>query len=426
MIIMKSIPMDTPEAVTRWMNENCTHVTNRHQYCAYIEEFNGKMIERTFACRGYKDGTRKHTEVRRRDIEGQECVLKNLLYSNIAGYIPVYEAKSKYSHSQGWSYKVFDRKDFDVWYETNLPCHFYYDIINPDAVLGTEAYKYCGYKRGDIVEYLKKYREHNCLEIFSKLNIPQDISLIKKAEKDSAFKKYIIKNNDLIWKYGSKATIYAYLHKMGIPDAAILLNDRREAFRRIPSLSGTKVDPIRIVEYCKKNNVEYRLYNDYFEAVKALGLNLEDTKNLYPRDFKRMHDLRIDEYAAQKIAIDRKKRKKLNNDFAQKGEAAREYETETECFKIVSAKDIQELVKEGTILKHCVGHMGYDVKMAEGRCLIFFLRKKESVDTPYVTIEYDRVRHRVAQAYGENNHTPSDDVMHVIKKWEKDIKKKGA
>ena len=58
---------------------------------------------------------------------------------------------------------------------------------------------------------------------------------------------------------------------------------------------------------------------------------------------------------------------------------------------------------------------------ANGECFIYFLRKKNNLAKSLVTIE---VRNKkVVQAKTKNNHTPSNELMNIIKKWEKTLKK---
>lgn len=417
------IPLDFPQPVLEWIDTNCTNITNRHQYCAYLTVIDGEIVERTFACREYKNGQKKYTEVRRRSTTDEKIFVKNLIRTYAAGYIPVYEKKTKKSNMQGWSYTVFEADEYDEWYESNI-CNLYYDVINPEILEKVEEYKYCGFKGGDLIEYLKIYKEHKSLEMFGKLNLPIQISLIKKAEKDKSFQRYLCKNKEKVIVYGAQATVYAFNNNVDIADAANTLYKRKQAYKYIPALSKTSVNPIKIVEWCNKRNIQYHLYNDYFKAIKDLGLNLNDTKNIYPKNFKRMHDLRIDEYEAQKMVIDRKKRKKVYEAFAKEGIKAAAFEIAQGELVIVSAKDISELKKEGNALRHCVGKMGYDVKMAEGRSWIMFVRQIKQPDTPFVTVEYDPKNHKILQAYGMHNSRPPENVQEFLEKWVKKNKKR--
>ena len=80
------------------------------------------------------------------------------------------------------------------------------------------------------------------------------------------------------------------------------------------------------------------------------------------------------------------------------------------------AKSPADLVKEGEILHHCVGRMGYDQKFARGESLIFFVRHKNDLETPFVTLEYSPTQHKVLQCYADNDTKPDDNVLDFVNK----------
>ena len=87
-------------------------------------------------------------------------------------------------------------------------------------------------------------------------------------------------------------------------------------------------------------------------------------------------------------------------------------------FAIFIARSPAELVKEGNALSHCVGHNGYDKKMAKQETLIFFVRKIEELDKPFVTLEYSLKTKRILQCYAYNNTKPEDNVLEFVNnKW---------
>ena len=71
----------------------------------------------------------------------------------------------------------------------------------------------------------------------------------------------------------------------------------------------------RLVKYLAENNVTLSLYSDYYNAYNELGLDMSEDKNRFPRDFKRWHDIRTDEYATKKALEDEQKRKELYEQF---------------------------------------------------------------------------------------------------------------
>ena len=69
---------------------------------------------------------------------------------------------------------------------------------------------------------------------------------------------------------------------------------------------------------------------------------------------------------------------------------------------------------KNTLLHHCVGGMGYGQKFIREETLIFFIRAKETPDTPLVTVEYSLLKKKVLQCYSERNHTPSKPILNYV------------
>ena len=54
----------------------------------------------------------------------------------------------------------------------------------------------------------------------------------------------------------------------------------------------------------------------------------------------------------------------------------------------------------------------------KGNAYIFFVRNVDSLDTPFVTVEYSLSKHKVLQCYGDHDSKPNDSVMEFVnKKW---------
>lgn len=80
----------------------------------------------------------------------------------------------------------------------------------------------------------------------------------------------------------------------------------------------------------------------------------------------------------------------------------------------IIAKSPAELITEGDALHHCVGRFNCDQKFVREESLIFFIRSKESPNTPFVTVEYSPSRKAVLQCYGDHDSKPDDTVLHYV------------
>ena len=92
-------------------------------------------------------------------------------------------------------------------------------------------------------------------------------------------------------------------------------------------------------------------------------------------------------------------------------------------YLVILPKKKADFLAEGTALCHCVGYMGYDVKVADGKVLIAFIRLKSEPEKPLYTVEFSRSEKRILQMHGFRNCTPDDKAKAFIKKWAKAIKK---
>lgn len=150
-----------------------------------------------------------------------------------------------------------------------------------------------------------------------------------------------------------------------------------------------------------------------------LGLNMTDEKNRYPHDFKRWHDIRIDEYHTMLARDDEQKRKEFYEKFAAVAEkySGLQYDRKSDYIAIIALSP-NDLVREGQILEHCVGRMNYDQKFVREESLIFFIRTKEAPNTPLVTVEYSPSRKKILQCYGKKDQKPNDSILNSVnKKW---------
>lgn len=322
-------------------------------------------------------------------------------------------------------------------YETEHWCFAdtkYYDpfaiVINLDVLDRFPEYRYSAYKQyrgANILKYLRYYEQYPQAELLVKFGLDKYVfskQILDKTAKDKAFRKWLISNRAKITAHCYYVTtllqafktdkpldyVQAFLSakKTFIHDGGCLL--LRKFFRG-------RTD--RFLEYIAKQCIDYRTYLDYFDACNALGLDMSLDKNVFPHDFKRWHDIRIDEYATLKAKLDEQKRKELHTQF---GIVADKYlslqRDNNEAFIVVIAKSPAELIREGDVLRHCVGRMGYDQKFVREESLIFFVRYKNEPAEPFVTIEYSLKHRKIMQCYGLNNNRPDENVLRYINdKW---------
>ena len=356
-------------------------------------------------------------------IHSKDCYIKDIIYYYIRGYVVGWynEGLSKYKkwYENGtWDYN--DDKYFNI----------YAPIVNLDFISKQKKYKYSLAENFDsqhIMKYLRLYENYPQAEYLMKLklfNLAMSKQILRKLEKDKEFRKWIIKNQNDISLYGFyiSTVLYAYKHNETIEIAQrfqtfIKSFSKNENYKRIKDLFDGDIR--EFYDYIVKQNTNESSYIDYLDACEYLHIDMNLEKNKIPHEFKKWHDIRIDEYATAQAIADKKKRKALYNKFSKIASKYQSLERNlNEDFVVIIAKSPRDLISEGEKLQHCVGRMNYDQKFINEESLIFFIRNKDNLNTPFVTLEYSLQNHKVLQCYADNDTKPTEQVLEFVNnKW---------
>ncbi|MFC8686050.1 PcfJ domain-containing protein [Brevibacillus porteri] len=144
-------------------------------------------------------------------------------------------------------------------------------------------------------------------------------------------------------------------------------------------------------------------YADYIRMTTEMGYERFDR---YPRFLRTAHDIASRNY---KIKLNEEEMKEWETSY----QINKQYEYSYQGYKIFPPKDPSDLIKEGNVLGHCVG--SYVNKVRKGTSVILFLREREDVESPLVTIEVKG--NCIAQARGKMNNPPSNEQNVIIKKF---------
>lgn len=420
---------------SRWNHYNMTY-----QHALYIvaETFEApdgpELMLRYFATRNTVKRDFEITEIMRECPAENYCYYRNAYFRQMAGWNYIYRDEEKKTRGgyYGYNYTIWEKGWFNKWMPESwkkVPGFSAY-WINPELVTTIPRYQYSGWRRDlPVIAYLKWYRENPGIEFFGKLDIMPTKALVNKALKDGNFRRFIRDNAKKVSLYGSSITLHVYRHReKSFEDAYEEINAKSRAARQLSTNcweakdlpKGT--DKTRVWEYAR--HVGARNYNDYLNAVKYLDLDLTDTKVLFPNDFMRMHDLRINEAAAVRAQKDAEKAKVFAESFAKAAVdyAFANYAKPDDAYVVLIPVAKKDLVSEGEALKHCVGKMGYDNRMIAHKSFIAFLRKADEVDKPFVTIEFNIECEKIVQIYGAQDSKPDEDVIEWSKTWENAVR----
>ena len=329
---------------------------------------------------------------------------------------------SKYPHWYDYDWGYNDAKYFRI----NAP------IINKEYISKLEKYKYSAadeYSYTDILNYLKFYEKYPKCELLVKAGLSKlatSIQILRLCEKDKNFCKWLYQNREDIKKsaYYVGSIIRAYKQKRLIKEVYDFDKFKKYFIQKCNFISLKAFlqpnERDKFLNYLIKQNIDGYSYEDYRNACEYLGLDMTEDKNRYPKNFKKWHDIRIDQYHTKKAEKDAAERKEFYQKFASVTNKYLSLERliVKEDYICIIAKSPQQLVYEGEQLDHCVGRMNYDQKFVREETLIFFIRNRLAPNTPLVTLEYSPKNHKILQCYGEHDTKPSDDILEFVnKKW---------
>lgn len=150
-----------------------------------------------------------------------------------------------------------------------------------------------------------------------------------------------------------------------------------------------------------------KLASDYIIMSRAMGLAIPEKM---PKDIVKDHDL----ISAQFRYVQDKLIEKQFKANVAKNKLLLTKLPENKYFTIISPETPNDLIEEGLIMHHCVGT--YVNRYAAGGSKIFFVRRKDAIDEPFVTLEVN-AKNRLIQAKAYANSNPAAEVMEFIHEW---------
>ncbi len=398
-------------------------VRGRTRFYAYLTKNDGELVKITVAVKEKKNKW-CCKQVAVHGVHSDKCFVKDMEFTYVGGYIVGWYAEGFGKHKPwyedgywGWT----DDKLFDP----------YAPIVNRDYILQHfPEYKFSAidrYTGVDVFKYLRLYEQYPQIEYLTKLglhNLAMSKQILKLCGQDKRFCKWLAQNRSTLNKFFLyiPVVLQAYKKNQNVLELQTYYSAKLKLSKDWllePLRIAFKNDVETLIRYLINKETNAYTYWDYWTACTHLGLNMTDEKNRYPHDFKRWHDIRIDEYHTLQAKEDEQKRKDLYEKFAKVAEkyVALQYEKRAD-YVVIIAHNPNDLVTEGRALEHCVGRMNYDQKFAREESLIFFIRAKEHPDIPLVTLEYSPSQKSILQCYGKKDNKPNDSILNFVnKKW---------
>ncbi len=418
---IKPIPKYIEELIYKQDYSNRRTYSGITRFFSYLTKYNKELVQVIVACknRGKKWYCK---QVAIHGVHSDIALIKDIEFYSMCGYVVGW-------YEQGLT-RYRKRYEDGKWYEIDDK-YFnpYAPVVNLSYVFKFKEYKYCAIdiaRENNVIKYLKLYEKYPALEMLVKFGLQRYASsktLLNKVSKDKNFRKWLINNR---WElsngfYYISTVLLAYKHNQPFKYIQKFEENKKyfyksENYKKIKDILN-KNEHKQFLDYLQKQNTNLSSYCDYLDACKYLKLDMSIERNKYPKDFKKWHDMRIDQYHTQKALKDEQERKELYEQF---GKIAEKYislqRNLKDDFIMIIAKSPKDLMIEGDKLNHCVGRMNYDQKFIREESLIFFVRDKNNPQTPFVTVEYSLKNHKVLQCYGEKDSRPNENVLNFVNK----------
>ena len=419
---IKPIPKYLLARIKKIDAENDTTTPGRTRFYSYLTKNDGELVKATVAVKNhYKRWLYKQVAVH--GLNSDKCFVKDMAFHFLSGYtVGWYEQGAqtapRWYEDTEWGYS------YDKYFDPFAP------VVNREYLDKFPKYKYSAvnlYNGVDVLKYLRFYEKYPQIEYLMKAGLDGyafSKQILQEIGKNKRFAKWLMKNREELSK--NKCYIDVIIRSFRTGKSLADLQSYRKYRMQLSKDSDLKelrtlfkTESEKFVFYLIKQNTNPYSYRDYLYACNYLGLNMTEDKNRYPHDFKRWHDIRIDEYTTAKAMKDAEERKALYEKFAAVTSKylGLEYDKKSVYIAVI-AQNPPDLIRESEFLHHCVGRMGYDQKFAREESLIFFIRTKEQPDVPFVTIEYSPKQKRVLQCYGYHDSNPDNGVIEFVhKKW---------
>lgn len=188
-----------------------------------------------------------------------------------------------------------------------------------------------------------------------------------------------------------------------------------KTFHEISCLNYVRYD--KLFRYLDKQKdkspgvrVNIGLYSDYITGCHTLGADMESKSTLWPANLIQVHN-------NQRIAIIAKAKAEEEAEYKKRRAAiVKKYSFEAMGFMIVVPELVADLVREGTDMHNCVGT--YTERVANGSTCVVYIRKTESPDISFGTMEINKEGDRIVQARGKYNKDLPPEAQAFVKAFE--------
>ena len=275
----------------------------------------------------------------------------------------------------------------------------------------------------DIVKYLEAYSKHREIEVLLKKGWVHTAKAVAEGSSRYNYKAtniadYLKIKSHRVQEYKKEEGSEAILHILQMErekDIKMNATDIQRILRYGTTATLARIkDIMKFVKFRKMMNYiekqektndttdAFTFYRDYLNMKSKLEYDMTDDIILFPHDLRDAHDKAIVESNEREADIRKKEvMKKFPNIQKKYNRLSRIYSYSQDEYIIRPVRDAAEIIDEGRMQHHCVGSGDTYLKRHDkGESYILLMRKKESPELPFITIEIkDDEIHQWYEAY---------------------------
>ena len=227
------------------------------------------------------------------------------------------------------------------------------------------------------------------------LQVSQQIGLQFKPEQLQEYYETFECDTELLMQAGRKVSLHKLVRYITRECERYPSGDEGGCCQYAHMRYREKVDP-----HTERKRNMARDWLEYLGWCRDLGYDLDNMFIYMPTDFKKVHDRTAEEYRElqdRRTAEEKRRREqeaKRNMEQTRKHleeilkttEGADAFSIKGKGMVLVVPETADDIRAEGEALHHCVG--GYVDRVARGETSIFFVRRADSPDEPYFTMEW--------------------------------------
>ena len=418
---MNFLPPHTIESIDRYDLAHFRHKKqpNITRFYLYLLPAGNDMEIHTVAWKTRKDKTLAVKEVIRASVDDPWVQCRDVAFWAMSGYIADWSKEGLGGKYYGWGYGGAWSKT--AYTTTSGLWKLHRPIINPEALQQHPRFKYCAFNTdcGHILDYLKSYVNHPRIELLSKIGMGRfgtKTGFLTQIERDKGLMRFFMANQEEIQRkrLGVDAIRIAYKRGITLLEAETRIKERRKFWGMgLPST----IDASRASAYIETAKVPgEQVYCEYLNDCRTLGMDLTDTKVIFPKQFKARRTIVLDRIAEIKRQQDAELARKMDADIAAVAKRFARIERARSRFAVVLPRKADDLVREGKSMANCLGDGHYASKMARGETIIAFIRHTQRPGAAFVAVEYSLNQNKVLQCYAAKNQKPPKPVLDFVSK----------